>query len=119
MRISLEFLSELPQFKMEKPYEIFMQQIPAGLPKTNCEYSKHSNIQIRDVRATGKTFTLDDFGFTFLPATGHPAPTTKEFESEDSKDVVLHYLEETISFVARHVKADRILCFDWRVRSLS
>lgn len=115
MQISLEFLSELPLFETEKPYELFLHEIPEELPKTNCEYTTHNDIPIVDARSVDKVFSLDDCGFSFLPAAGYPAPSIEEFESVNATDIIVSYLEDTISFVSRHIKADRILCFDWRV----
>jgi hypothetical protein len=116
MLISLEFLSSLPLFETEKPYEVFMHEIPNGLPKTNCEYTKHDDILVNDVRSIEKAFTLEECGFCFLLADRFPAPTTEDFESNSGTDVVLRYLRDTVSFVLEHVHAERALCFDWRVR---
>lgn len=117
MTASFHFLSESPLFGTEKPYEVFMRSIPDGLPKTNCEYTTHSGIRVRDAREETQEITLGDHGFCFLRADSFPAPTMGCFENGEEHKVV-EYLRNTVTFVHRHIKADKILCFDWRVRAI-
>lgn len=112
---SFHFLTESLLSSTEKPYEIFMRSIPDGLPKTNCEYTTHDGIAINDARDGTHGITLENFGFCFLPADDFPAPTMGCFESGEEHEVA-RYLRDTVAFVHRHIPADKILCFDWRVR---
>lgn len=115
MTASFHFLSESLLLSTEKPYEVFMTAIPDGLPKTNCEYTTHDGIVIRDARDGKYEVTLEEFGFCFLRADDFPAPTMGCFESGEEHKVA-RYLRDTVTFVHQHIPADKILCFDWRVR---
>lgn len=115
MFISLDYLSDLARYETEKPYEVFMQRIPEGLPKTNCEYTRHEGISISDARGSEKAFSIEDSGFCFLQADSFPIPPAEAFEASESRDVVIRYIQDCVSFTLKHVQAQRALCFDWRV----
>jgi hypothetical protein len=111
---SFQFLSELPLYETEKPYELFMYTIPEGLPKSNCEYTQHDCIAVNDARGIEDDIRLQDCGFCFLRADHVPVPTMDCFESGTQVEIS-QYLNDTVSLLQQHLSADRILCFDWRV----
>src|SRR5258708_6430077 len=65
---SLSFISDLPVFQHEKPYELWLpsEQIPDGLSWTNCQFQEHPDIEIEDVRSSKADFGYETTGFKYL-----------------------------------------------------
>jgi len=115
MLAKLKFLTALPLYDVEKPYTLygFSEEVK---PRSNCLYEFHDGIQVTDARGSESTFSLDSCGFEF-----HKKPLSCDFRVESFEDVsgrvsLGKYLQETISMVTDTLRADTVLCFDWRLR---
>lgn len=120
MITTLKFLAESPRFEYEKPYEMFgYPQIPAE-QRSNCTYVTFKDIQLSDVRGSDNDFSLEECGFQFIKHESRCRLSSKHFEmpGDDPSPVVGDYLEETMDKVREHLKASKVVCFDWRVSGL-
>ncbi|RDW67054.1 hypothetical protein BP5796_09803 [Coleophoma crateriformis] len=114
MEVSLSFLSELPLYATEKPYDIY-REVPAGVPTSNCEFEEHHNIKVYDVRKIQSSFDLDSSGFKLLRAPSKIDVNSIDFKDRTS-DSTMVYLRDTVNLVKEELGANRVLCFDWRLR---
>lgn len=113
-------IKESTLYHHEKPYMI----LSAGdvkIPKTNCFFTAGNNVIIRDLRASGPGLRdandFDSQGFAYLSNVPSAVnPSMDKFKSSDMPAELLEYLEETRMFVNGYFKADKTICFDWRVR---
>ncbi|KAF8852501.1 hypothetical protein BDZ45DRAFT_630231 [Acephala macrosclerotiorum] len=113
-RASMAFLSRLPLYDDEKPFEVWMDTKP-GIPRTNCHFEEHHNILIKDVRSQRDDFTLDSAGFEFVNHATKLAPSGKDLAA-GATDRIVPFLVETVDLVQKHTSADKVFCFDWRYR---
>jgi hypothetical protein len=114
MEVTMSFLSELPIYKTEKPFDIY-REVPAGVPTSNCEFEEHNNIKAQNAREVQSSLGLDITGFKLLKAPSKVDISSIDFQDRASSSI-MEYLRETISLVKDELGADRVLCFDWRVR---
>lgn len=102
-----------------KPYMI----LSAGdvkIPKTNCFFTAGDSVILRDLRASERGLRdgdgFDSQGFAYLSNVPSGVDLSMEkFKSSDIPGELLEYLEETRSFVEGFFKANKTICFDWRV----
>lgn len=115
---SLSFLDNDPRYQHEKPYEIIAGMAPSGW-KSNCKFTTVPGLLIRDCRNFRDQLTIDTCGFEY-----HDWDCTSNlqydiFESADGGDLstlIEPYLLETIARVRERFHAEKVVCFDWRVR---
>jgi hypothetical protein len=112
MEVTMSFLSELLIYKTEKPFDIY-REVPAGAPTSNCEFEEH-NIKVQDAREVQNSLSLNSTGFKFLRAPSKVDISSIDFQDRASNSITA-YLRETMSLVKDEMRADRVLCFDWRV----
>ena len=113
---TLNFLSDLPIYKTEQPYELYGFPEQTSELQTNCRFDNVKDVVIHDVRDRMDEFTLDGAGFTFIRHTSQCELKAEHFETApEGNDVVTAYLEETMNLVKGYLGADHIVCFDWRV----
>ncbi|KAJ5113780.1 hypothetical protein N7456_002314 [Penicillium angulare] len=116
MHVSMTFLSDLPIYEVEKPYDLYTP-VPPGQRSSNCEYTEHNNILLHDVEELQNHSDLEVTGFKFLHA-----PSNATLESQDLEDAakaptaIQPYLSETVDLVKDELNADKVICFDWRLR---
>jgi hypothetical protein len=118
MRSSLSFLKNLPLYTVEKPYELWLpdgKDVPEGLPSTNCEFIEHSNIEFIDVRSINHSLKLDTAGFKFIEDKNR-VDLSAEHLLPDQSPVLQQYFHDTIKLVKEETGAEKVICFDWRVR---
>jgi len=115
-KVTLSFISDLPIFQHEKPYELWLppSEIPDSVPWTNCQFSEHSNIEIEDVRGSNTDFGYETTGFKFISnQLSECFARGSSWRSDDG--LVQRYLEETVELLKGEFGAEKVLCFDWRV----
>lgn len=116
MKATLSFVSNLPIFQHEKPYELWIppDAIPEGMPWTNCKFAEHPDIEIKDVRSSNIDFGYETTGFKYLSS-----PLNQSFVGDFNwrldDDLVQEYIKDTVELVQREFSAHKVLCFDWRV----
>lgn len=114
MTATLKYLADLPLYRVEKPYSLY--GFPEDVtPKSNCEFEIRSDITVQNARGREKDFTLEGCGFEFHTTPSKCRLTAKVFENQSERNTVWQYLNETIDHVRSQLKADKVLCFDWRV----
>ena len=119
----LKFLSPLPLYETEKPFQIFTN-IPPEAPDqrtTNLVFEDHA-VQITDIRSLPekvlkRDFTLDQKGFMYEK---HKTKMKRE-DFEDREMVERVYLPEVEDLIRKELKGrevGKVFIFDWRVRPL-
>jgi hypothetical protein len=111
IRITLQYLSDLEKYKHEKPFHL--TQLPGQEESefTNLEYSTRSEISLHDARGHESEFTLDTHSFAFVRV-----PSQVVFDKTDAADD--QYVRETIELIRERFGAERVICYDIRVRFL-
>ena len=116
MLTTLNFLSALPVYANEQPYELYGFPETTSELQTNCIFDTVENVVVHDARDRMKEFTLDGTGFTWLKHTSQCPLKAEYFETAPAgNDVVTSYLLETMDVVKRYLGANHAVCFDWRV----
>ncbi|KAM0456587.1 hypothetical protein ACHAPV_005093 [Trichoderma viride] len=92
------------------------------IPKTNCFFTAGDSVILRDLRASERGLRdgdgFDSQGFAYLSNVPSGVDLSMEkFKSSDIPGELLEYLEETRSFVEGFFKANKTICFDWRLRT--
>ncbi len=114
MFISLNHLKDLPLYQHEKPYEVWLP-LANDSAKTNVVFSYCHDIPVTDARPNKQTFDIEEYGFAFLQ---HPAGldlAAEDVKTDQGRKSVIRYLEDMSTFMQDYFKADRVLCYDWRV----
>lgn len=106
---SLCFLEQLPLYRHEKPYRI----IPSAeetyqYSVTNIVPQFHENIRIADVRERRSELSLNKHGFQVL---SHAS----KYPVLDDLPLIAGYKNEVDELLAKHLKAEKVICFDFRV----
>ena len=115
LRVSLTYLTDLPEYELEKPYEVWVP-VSDDVPKSNCHFTEHHDIPVHNVRDYEHySFTLDTFGFQYLSHESQCLPDSKIFTGPDGHKSVAPYLEETAQLVKDTLGARKVLTYDWRV----
>jgi len=108
---SLEYLIPLPLYEIQKPYQVYthIADVPES-EKTNLAFEKHENVLINDVRGHEDDFSLEENGFEYVTA-----PCEADLTSQDPVQMEA-YLAETKAFLETKYEADRVFCYDFRIR---
>ncbi|KAK7422004.1 hypothetical protein QQZ08_009725 [Neonectria magnoliae] len=106
---SMNFIADLPLYHSEKPYNCQSKDLPGG-EITNLIFETNSGIVVQDVRGRQNEFTLKEHGFMFLD---HESQVKAEV---GSMDFIYQYLEETIALLKGQFQADKVICYDLRIR---
>lgn len=115
MKDNLQFLSELPIYQQEQPYQLFGFANQDSIASENCEFEA-KDIEVADAREC--KVSIADHGFTFARFRSACPLAAKHFETVGGdKTVVMDYLRETIDFARTMFKPLDIVCYDWRVSS--
>lgn len=107
---SLCYLARVPSYISEKPYKIV-----AGADETyeqdltNIVAYWHHNIRIEDIRAQKSELKLEQHGFEVL---SH----TSQYPVLDDVAACTAYKEEASAMLREHLKAEKVICFDFRVQ---
>jgi hypothetical protein len=126
VHFSLKYLVDDVLFEDEQPYELFgavlkpSAKTPSKL--TNCSYYVQTGVAVEDVKNSKSGVSLDEQGFTFIKHRTSFSLSVEHFETAGRgphNQVVLSYLNETITLVEQYRLAEKVVCIDWRVRSYS
>ena len=117
MLATLKFLSDLPLYDLEKPYELCgFPEVPQS-NRTNFQFTNHNNTKLEDVRGQEKQYSIDRHGFAFVSHASSLDLKSQYFEHQTRNEAVVNkYLQECIELVKREMRANRVVCIDWRVR---
>ena len=115
-KISLEFIKDLRLYDTEKPYYMVLGdgdgegQEGHTTSETNIELERFHDINVHDVRGRESEFSTEGNGFTFLH---HES----EVAHDGGEGGMAAYINEVASLVQMECKADRVICYDYRVSS--
>jgi hypothetical protein len=112
MKAKLKFFSTSEHFDAEKPYELFLDAVPRGIPATNCEFCTEQ-VDLQDIREMPVRPTLDKEGYEVLDSESAILRDAKQLDDPDIADA---YLGETIRLIQTSCRASKVICYDWRVR---
>ena len=118
MFTKLRFLSDLPLYDAEQPYEMFCHPTPSSAKVTNCEFTVKDDVCVADVRTSTQDFSLDTVGFQFVKHVSGQLLDPQLFGSvrRPSEQIAVNaYLAEAIRLVETETSAVKVICFDWRV----
>ena len=111
--VSLSFLKGSERYLEEKPYFLgppLNQEVPPHL-QTNLEYETLQNVRIEDVRDHGmEAFNIDDHSFRFMKHQNETDLSTVDISIKE-------YCAEMSKFVQDLFNAERVICYDFRVRN--
>lgn len=116
MQADITYIKDLPVYRHEQLYHLFDHPEGVGIPETNCQFTTEEKIPVQDARPIRDRFSLEveGFEFPFVP-TAYPL-SGQYLESPDAdKTHLLSYINESLGFVKGHLKASKVICFDWRV----
>lgn len=118
MLFTLKFLKQLPLYETVQPYKLYGFPELSASQKSNCVYEAIDNVHAIDVRSTMNKFRFEVEGFEFAKAPTKFCLNAAVLENEtDSAQTTIHaYLQETMDFVKKRLKASRVLTMDWRVQ---
>lgn len=118
MLASASFLSDLPLYRSEKPFEIIgfgNHEVPPELRSNMVEIQENS-MEVADARDDIGAHRLDTSGFIWLYCPSQYINDSRSFEAAGRDDtMVMNYLEETATAVQHEMGANRVVVFDWRV----
>lgn len=113
--ISLLFIRPLALYETTKPYTF--HELPANVSeeeRSNVENIKAGNIHVIDARTLADNeLSYEDHRFRFVK---HEASSTYSFSTEP--DLLREYCKKIIGLVSEEFEAERVLCYDIRVRLL-
>ena len=109
VHVSMSAIEDLALYDVEKPFELWYPAEP-HLARTNCKFVDHE-VSVKDARADLEVLNLDTAGFEFIYHKSQCLPDADHGEILG----VETYLNETINLVCDHLKAEAIVCYDWRV----
>lgn len=106
------FLQRLARYKLEKPYYCSIDLKPEEEHlRTNLEY-EWQPVAVRDIRGSSDELDLDRDGAQYLT---HDTPFATE---RDGKATVEEYMKEHAQLVKDMLRANKCICYSWRVCSL-
>ncbi|KAI1415842.1 hypothetical protein F5Y13DRAFT_177940 [Hypoxylon sp. FL1857] len=112
INVNLTFLQWKELYKIEKPFQIFIN-IPADAEdkrSTNLSWKTKSKA-VRDIRCLETPPSIDEFGFTFRY---HPSRLADFSSKEQITSTYLPEVEEIIRAELNNV--EKVFIFDWRVK---
>ncbi|OJD37209.1 cytochrome p450 [Diplodia corticola] len=110
---SLSFITPSPLYDVEKPYAI---QTPLGddVPRealSNLRYTQHDDIPLTDARSLPEqSLSYEEQGFKFIR---HPMFSAKRFSADPA--AVESYCQQTVDLISDEFRADKTICYDFRV----
>lgn len=118
---SLNHLKDDPLYRTERPYEVWLDNVPEGLPKTNVQFELQHNVPIVDARSVGlETFKIEEHGFQFLeqrfPTQFAISGSDAANSTPEQREMILGYLDHMGEFLCKSLGGQRAVCYDWRVR---
>ncbi|KAF2114037.1 hypothetical protein BDV96DRAFT_647525 [Lophiotrema nucula] len=114
---TLGFLRDLPKYHTEQPYEAFGHPELPPEALTNCELEYIEGIRVVDAREEDHSPCLDINGFCFIEAPSKFTPRPGQIEESNIEDpIITRYLDDTRNIVQEYLRANRVICFDWRYR---
>lgn len=119
--ITLRFVADLSEYESQKPYEIWLENVPAGIEKTNVQWVEHHNIPLQNMRLYPTS--LDTTGFTYINHLSENLPEFISYRKESGEEFSVFqegksmelYLEETSKMVKELLSANVTFVQDWRV----
>jgi hypothetical protein len=120
--VSLRFVADLPLYESQKPYEIWLEDLPPGIEKTNVRWDEHHNIPVRSMRSHHSS--LETTGFTYIHHRSQHLPefvtyskNGEDFSTFTEGKGIEPYLHETTNLVKEIMGAEKTFIQDWRVSS--
>ncbi|KAF5718574.1 hypothetical protein FMUND_5155 [Fusarium mundagurra] len=111
----MSFLTKADLDNHERTYEIWMPMNDGNL-QTDLMFFERQKIRIKDVSHLSPEFNLETGGFEFVRhETTKLAKTASQIQA-GGREALSPYLDETIELVKQQTQAEKVICFDWRLR---
>ncbi|KAK0642961.1 hypothetical protein B0T16DRAFT_174494 [Cercophora newfieldiana] len=124
IHVPLNHIARSPKWETEKAYEIWVEELPPGLKRSNVEFQLVPNCPITNIRSLppSEQPTLDREGYQILHS------PFAEFEKlglssiehldgdEGKRRAMRTYLASMTEKLRDHYDGVKAVCFDWRVR---
>lgn len=115
INVSLGHISNSEALRSEKAYEMLMP-LTSGYPNANIKFKAFDHIPAHDARSHGKeNFSLERHGFEFINYPHTDGLTIDGIRSDGSHNLVLSFLAHLEIELGRHLGADKVILYDWRV----
>ena len=106
--ITIDYISDLPKYKIEKPYRLIGGKTVQDLPETNIVFAPHDGIRVEDIRGTESLYNLERNKFQLCQWPWH-IDLAKASESSQV------YSVEMALAVQKEVGAEKVIAYDCRV----
>lgn len=122
---NLSHLSDDPIYKEEIPYEIWANNVPEGAQRTNVKLNIVSDCELTDIRTLDDNSRpeLETWGFQWFHQefpfeTGLSSVDDVGTSTAEQRAALDEYLAKMSDFLRERLGCEKVLCWDWRVRSL-
>jgi hypothetical protein len=118
----LNHLKDDPIYQDEKAYEIWLETLDPGIPRTNVKFEVVKDVSLTDVRSLTQAElpSLDAHGFEYFH---HPFPDSCNIRTADDighqpeqRQAMENYLVIMTDLLLSHFGGRKAVCYDWRVR---
>jgi hypothetical protein len=106
------YMDRDPKVETEKPYELRFPP-PEGFPARNTTWSEYSGIKVADIRGEESDFKVGENGFQLCHL--DTSMTAEDFDDEEK--IKTKFLKDVAHCVKSCTGAERVLVFDYSVRS--
>lgn len=110
--VAFEYIADLNLYEHEKPYYLncsSAKTMPEG-KQTNIETIWQHNVAIEDIRGREADLSFDKEGFQYLKS-------ESKLGTRFDDDEVKRDLEELTVMIREEMRAEKALCYDFRVRA--
>lgn len=117
----LNHLLDIDLYNAEKPYEIWLEKVGPGVPRTNVKFET-VNVPLTDIRDLPETRrpTLGTHGFEIFEC---PFPVDCNINGADDvgplpaqREAMQRYIQSCTTALLEHFAGRKAICYDWRVR---
>ncbi|KAL7918378.1 hypothetical protein ACQKWADRAFT_304297 [Trichoderma austrokoningii] len=121
-KISLNYLSQSPEWAAEIPYEMWTMTVPEGLPRTNVQFQLQDDCEVTDIRILPERLkpALDVHGFEVIhcpfPGLDQLSSIENIGQNPDKQQAMKSYLSFMTEKLKDQYNGTKAICFDWRVR---
>lgn len=118
----LNHLSDLPLYREEKPYEVWIEKIEEGVPRSNVRFQAVEDVPLQDIRDLPQVDlpTLEEHGFEVFYSAFPPGCNINSSadvgDKPEQREAMQKYLEGTTQALVDHYNGKKAVCYDWRVR---
>ncbi|KAF2009095.1 hypothetical protein BU24DRAFT_415441 [Aaosphaeria arxii CBS 175.79] len=118
---TLSHLVDDPIYEEEEPYEIWADDLPVNVARTNVKLEIIPYCPLTDVRSIDEKPQLEKFGFEWMHQdfphhAGLHSSDCVDLKPREQQNVLDAYVASMSDFPQEQLKCFQVVCWDWRVR---